>query len=85
MTIRGNRSVELETQVITMLLGGLKEMLGNKDYCYVSANPKFSEIKEPGEEYVLTLVRSLLPRLVEAQQEAVQDAAEKRMLEQLQK
>jgi hypothetical protein len=85
MTTKGEQVVAIETQVMTMLLGGLKEMLNNRDYCYISSNPKFSELKEPGEEYIVTLVRGILPRLVEAQQEAVQDAAEKHMLAQLQK
>jgi hypothetical protein len=76
-------AIELDTQVSNMIMGGLKEMLNNKEYCYISSNPRYSELKEPGERYVVSLIQSILPKLIESRNESLKDFAEKHMLDQL--
>jgi hypothetical protein len=59
---------KLNDQATTIVMGGLKELLNNSKYAYISkSNPKYSRLEEPGKEFVVNLVEIILPLLVEAQ------------------
>jgi hypothetical protein len=77
---------QIEKQATTIILGSLKEMLSNADYCYISkSSPKYSELRDAGKSYTITLIESVLPLLIEAQQLKIKEEAEQRMLNQLSK
>jgi len=68
----------------TMVMGALKELVNNRDYAYVSnSNPKFSHLEGAGKEFVVNLVETVLPLLVEAQAERIKAEAEELMLKKL--
>lgn len=71
-------------QATTMVIGALKEMINNRDYAYISAsNPKFSHLEEAGKIFVVNLVETVLPLLVEAQADHIKAQAEELMLKRL--
>lgn len=71
-------------QATTMVIGALKEMINNRDYAYISAsNPKFSHLEEAGKIFVVNLVETVLPLLVEAQADRIKAQAEELMLKRL--
>ena len=76
-------AIELDAHVSNMIMGSLKDMLNNKEYCYISSNPRYSELKEPGERYVISMIQSILPKLIESRDESLKDFAEKHMLNKL--
>jgi hypothetical protein len=65
-------------QGTTVVMGALKEMINNRDYAYVS-NPKFSNLEEAGRMFVVNLVETVLPLLVEAQADRIKAEAEELM------
>lgn len=68
----------------TMVMGALKELLNNRAYAYVSnSSPKFSHLEDAGKEFVVNLVDTVLPLLVEAQAERIKAEAEEIMLKKL--
>lgn len=68
----------------TMVIGALKEMINNRDYAYISAsNPKFSHLEDAGKLFVVNLVETILPLLVEAQADEIKTKAEELMLKRL--
>ena len=75
---------KLNEHATTILIGGLKEMLDNRKYIYVStSNPKFSHLEDAGKEFVINLVDTLLPLLVEAKAAQAKFDAEELMLKKL--
>ena len=65
-------------------MGGLKELLNDRKYTYISkANPKYSNLEDPGKEFVVHLVELVLPLLVEAQVLQAKQDAEEMMLSKL--
>lgn len=71
-------------QATTMLMGSLKELINNRDYAYISTgNPKYSHLEDAGKEFVVNLVDTILPLLVEAQAERIRAEAEELMLKKL--
>jgi hypothetical protein len=71
-------------QATTIVMGALKEMINNQDYAYISAsNPKFSHLEDAGKLFVVNLVETILPLLVEAQADAIKTKAEELMLKRL--
>lgn len=73
-----------DRQAITMVMGALKEMINNRDYTYVTANnPKFSHLEDAGRAFVVNLVETVLPLLVEAQADRIKAQAEELMLRKL--
>lgn len=71
-------------QATTMVMGALKELVATKDYAYVSAtNPKFSHLEDAGKVFVVNLIETVLPLLVEAQAERIKSEAEELMLKKL--
>jgi hypothetical protein len=71
-------------QATTIVMGALKEMINNPNYAYISAsNPKFSHLEDAGKLFVVNLVETILPLLVEAQTDAVKTKAEELMLKRL--
>lgn len=70
----------------TILMGALKEMLSNRDLTYIShTSPQHSHLTSLGEKYVLELVKSMLPLLVNAHDLTAKENAELLMLEKLSK
>jgi hypothetical protein len=68
----------------TMVMGALKELINNRDYSYVSrSNPKFSHLEDAGKTFVIDLVETVLPMLVEAQAERIKAEAEELMMKKL--
>lgn len=68
----------------TMVMGALKEIINNKDYAYISStNPKFSYLEDAGKEFVVNLVETVLPLLVEAKIEKAKHDAEDLMMNKL--
>jgi hypothetical protein len=68
----------------TMMMGALKELINNRDYAYISTgNPKYSHLEEAGKVFVVDLVETVLPMLVEAQAERIKAEAEELMLKKL--
>lgn len=68
----------------TMVMGALKELINNRDYAYISSsNPKFSHLEGAGKEFVVNLVETVLPLLVEAQAERIKAEAEELMMKKL--
>lgn len=68
----------------TMVMGALKELINNRDYAYIStSNPKYSHLEDAGKVFVVDLVETVLPMLVEAQAERVKAEAEELMLKKL--
>jgi len=66
-----------------ILLGGLKEMMLDGTYCYVASTVRYSELRENGRLYVVELVNSVLPLIIEAENERIQEAAEKLMIKKI--
>lgn len=70
----------------TIIMGSFKEMLANRDLAYISqTSPQHSHLTSLGEKYVLDLVKSVLPLLVNAQALTAKENAELLMLEKLSK
>lgn len=67
----------------TILLGSLKEMLASRELVYSQIISSRSHLTELGEKYVLDLIGSLLPLLIEAHGATAKDAAELLMLQKL--
>lgn len=71
-------------QATTMIMGSLKELLHNRDYAYVSSsNPKFSHLEDAGKQFVVDLIETVLPILVEAENNRIKNEAEELMLKKL--
>lgn len=78
-----NISIKRE-QASTIIIGALYEMLNNAKYAYVSmSNPKFSRLEDDGKAFVVSLVESVLPLLVEARSDQIKQDAEEMMLNKL--
>ena len=73
-----------EHQATKIVMGALKELLRDNTYCYASTSAHYSELKPAGEQYVLSVVRIILPLLVQSQQDVIRDAAESLMMTKLQ-
>lgn len=70
----------------TIIMGSLKEMLVNRDLTYISqTSPQHSHLTSLGEKYVLDLVKSILPLLVNAHDLTIKENAELLMIEKLSK
>ena len=70
----------------TILFGSLKELVINRDLAYVSqTSPQHSHLTPLGEQYVMELVRSVLPLLVTATAKANKENAENIMMDKLSK
>jgi len=68
----------------TMVMGALKELINNKDYAYIStSNPKYSHLEDAGKVFVVDLVETIIPLLVEAKLEKAKHDAEEIMLKKL--
>lgn len=85
MNDRNKTADAMEKQATTMLMGSLKEMLSHQEYCYVASTAKYSEIKAPGEQYILSLVKTVLPLLIESSRLQALNEAESLMLNKLTK
>jgi hypothetical protein len=67
-----------------MVMGALKELVNSRDYAYVShGNPKYSHLEDAGKAFVVNLVETVLPLLVEAQAERIKAEAEELMMKKL--
>lgn len=75
--------MKLEEHATMILMGAIKEMIDNKNYCYVSSMPKHSELREGGKEFILNTVEALLPMIITAKLQKEKEAAEDLMLERL--
>ena len=83
-TIRASKIMSKNRAATTMVMGALKELVNNRDYAYVSTgNPKYSHLEDAGKEFVVNLVDTILPLLVEAQTERIKAEAEELMLKKL--
>ena len=70
----------------TIIIGSLKEMLANQDLTYISyTSPQHSHLRSQGEKYVLDLIKSVLPLLVNAHALTAKENAELLMLDKLSK
>lgn len=70
----------------TIIMGALKEMLSNRDLTYIShTSLQHSHLTSLGERYVLDLVKSVLPLLINACDLTAKENAELLMLEKLSK
>lgn len=78
-----NHMTPKEKQISILIMGALKEMLNDSEYCYVSSKPEFSHMREAGEEFMLTVIRQAVPMLAEAQAERRKDEAESLMMKKL--
>jgi hypothetical protein len=71
-------------QATTMVMGALKELINTRDYAYVShTNPKYSHLEDAGKAFVVDLVETVLPLLVEAQAARIKSEAEELMMKKL--
>lgn len=65
-------------------MGGLKEIIADRKYAYVSStNYKYSNLEQPGKELVVSLVEAVLPLLAQAKAEQIKQEAEELMLKKL--
>jgi len=83
-TIRTRKIMSKNRAATTMVMGALKELINNRDYAYVSqSNPKFSHLEDAGKTFVIELVETVLPMLVEARAERIKAEAEELMMKKL--
>jgi hypothetical protein len=80
---RRHRRMKLDEQASMILLGAIKEMINNRNYCYAASNPKYSELRDPGKEFVLNTVEAILPMLITAKRLQDKENAEELMMEKL--
>jgi len=82
--IREKQIMSKNRQATTMVMGALKELINTRDYAYIShANPKYSHLEDAGRVFVVDLIETVLPLLVEAQAARIKSEAEELMLKKL--
>ena len=73
-----------ERDVLLLIEGALKTIVANKEYFYNSrVAPHYSKLSEPGEEFLLKTMKTLLPLLAQAHTEELDRRAKELVLDTL--